>query len=144
MHSSNDDRVHSFTLGQRPAFERLGYVVYRENTGEALYRQLDQRDPRRSFGWGLSGGNARCVDGACELVGELADASGAPLPPLPITPSFNERAAVLPDSEIEWLLNRPLQSFEGTLAVFLDTTDVTSLWTFIATTLRRLELSLKP
>jgi hypothetical protein len=37
MHSSSDDRVHSFTLRQTGTWEMLGCVAYREQTNEAIF-----------------------------------------------------------------------------------------------------------
>ena len=54
--------------------------------------------------------------------------SGAPSTTLTLTANFDDRPSVKPDERIELYLNRPLQDPESSIAVFIGTTDVSSLF----------------
>ena len=75
-----------------------------------------------------------CLVAALLTTAPAVAAAQAP-PPLVITPSFNQQASVTPGTGIELYTSRPLDPSEGTLAVLIDTTDVTSLFTVNGTIL---------
>ncbi len=61
---------------------------------------------------------------------------GAPEKSFPITASFADKQFVLPDERVELLLARTLDESEGRLAVFIDATDVSGLFTLDGLRLR--------
>jgi len=66
----------------------------------------------------------------------LATGMGAPEKSFPITASFANQPYISPDERVELWLARTLAESEGRLAVFIDTTDVSSLFTLDGLRLR--------
>jgi hypothetical protein len=66
----------------------------------------------------------------------LATCMGAPEKSFPITASFANQPYVSPEERVELLLARTLNESEGQLAVFIDATDVSSLFTLDGLRLR--------
>ena len=82
----------------------------------------------------LACANANLLDGV--LAQETQSASEKSVATLTVTASFADKKQVAPDEQIELRLNRAPGKSEGRVAVVINQTDISNLFTSIETTLR--------